>query len=220
MAYASFYDLIPLCISLEALVVSTEHEVYQPMHSYKWYGHPLDGLNRNIDKARSLFGSSYRYAKGSAKKIREEFGPCEAHQELYRIADGLAELQRKSFYSIFARIYRSGHYYHEYTMRIECAEDTRRGTDLPIEVETEVLEYMRDLARWLYKQLEESYEWIMSDEQVDESIRCNEYEFACDGSRWRTNRRYCAGVSYSRSFGQDREIGGNAFERIEKCDGH
>lgn len=132
------------------------------------------------------FEGTYRYAKGSAKKIREEFGPCESHQELYRIADGLAELQRKNFYSIFARIYRSGHYCHEYTMRIECAEDTRRGTDLPIEVEKEVLEFMRDMARWFYKQLEENYWWTMADEQVDDSIRSNEYEFAADGSIWRS----------------------------------
>jgi hypothetical protein len=35
--------------------------------------------------------------------------------------------------------------------------------------------------RWIYRQLEREYEWLMSDEQVDESIRINEYEFTEEG---------------------------------------
>lgn len=38
--------------------------------------------------------------------------------------------------------------------------------------------------RWIYRQLEREWEWINSDEQVDESIRTNGYEFTEDGERY------------------------------------
>ena len=36
---------------------------------------------------------------------------------------------------------------------------------------------LRSFADWIYRQLEKEYEFNMSDENVDESIRINEYEF-------------------------------------------
>jgi hypothetical protein len=37
--------------------------------------------------------------------------------------------------------------------------------------------------RWVYRRLEAEYNWLQADEQVDESIRCNEYTFDEDGNR-------------------------------------
>lgn len=42
---------------------------------------------------------------------------------------------------------------------------------------------MREFADWIYSRLEAEYEYQNADEQVDESIRINEYEFAEDGNR-------------------------------------
>ena len=47
----------------------------------------------------------------------------------------------------------------------------------------EVTQLMRDFANWIYKALELEYEWRNSDEQVDESILSNEYEFDEEGKR-------------------------------------
>jgi hypothetical protein len=37
---------------------------------------------------------------------------------------------------------------------------------------------------WLYDRLRENYDWLNSDEQVDETILANEYEFTETGERW------------------------------------
>jgi hypothetical protein len=44
-----------------------------------------------------------------------------------------------------------------------------------------VPELLRDYMRWIYRQLESAYEFHMSDESVDESIRINGYEFDENG---------------------------------------
>lgn len=38
-----------------------------------------------------------------------------------------------------------------------------------------------DFMRWIYSSLEEEYNWLTADEQVDESIIANEYEFTQEG---------------------------------------
>jgi hypothetical protein len=46
-----------------------------------------------------------------------------------------------------------------------------------------VTQCMRDFADWIYDQLRKEYEYQMSDEQVDETLIANEYEFDEDGDR-------------------------------------
>ncbi len=52
------------------------------------------------------------------------------------------------------------------------------------DAEETVIEAMRDLARWLYRQLEREYDDLTSDEAVDEAIVANEYSFTVDGNRF------------------------------------
>ena len=47
--------------------------------------------------------------------------------------------------------------------------------------EQEVAKALRDFNRWIYARLQEEYEYLTSDEHVEESIRANEYEFTEDG---------------------------------------
>lgn len=47
-----------------------------------------------------------------------------------------------------------------------------------------VTEALRDLVRWLYRQLECEYEYLSSDECVDETIIANEYTFTASGRRF------------------------------------
>ena len=47
-----------------------------------------------------------------------------------------------------------------------------------------VVEALRDLARWLYRQLEAEYDHLTSDEAVDEGIIINEYTFTDGGRRF------------------------------------
>ena len=52
------------------------------------------------------------------------------------------------------------------------------------DAEDTVAELLRDLARWLYRQLEREYEYQTSDAVTDEAILANEYTFTGDGRRF------------------------------------
>lgn len=59
--------------------------------------------------------------------------------------------------------------------KAETAKDNERAETLT--------EALRDFNRWIYKALEKEYEYLTSDEAVEESIRTNAYEFTKDGYR-------------------------------------
>jgi len=45
----------------------------------------------------------------------------------------------------------------------------------------EVAKALKDFNRWIFRRLEEEYEYLTSDEQVEDSVRVNGYEFTEDG---------------------------------------
>lgn len=125
----------------------------------------------------ACFEGSYAYAKGSAKAIRE-YAPQDT--KLHAIANTLATLQRSNFYSLSATVKHSGRYYHEYCMDIDVC---RLGERAVAKLDDIVTSLLRDLARWLYRQLEAEYEYHTSDAAIDESIEENEYTFDENGNR-------------------------------------
>lgn len=130
------------------------------------------------------FEGTYSYAKGAAAKIRA-YAPQEA--KLQEIAKTLQEIQRRNFYQIYADINQHGYYYHENTIHIMAERDHPEYPDHPClsnDDEEGILEAFRDLARWLYAQLREEYEYLNSDETVDEAIIANDYTFTAEGKRF------------------------------------
>lgn len=121
------------------------------------------------------FTGYYYYTKGCSKAIRAEF-PTD--KTLHTIADGLTALQRKHGYKLAAKITQRGRYSHQFSMYAEVENDERNVTS---ETENELQELLRDFAGWIYRGLEAEYNWRMSDDQVDESIEANEYEFTENG---------------------------------------
>lgn len=126
----------------------------------------------------ACFEGHYSYAKGGAKAIRQH-APTDT--ELHRIADELQVLQRANFYRLTASMRHPGHYYHSGCMEVSV-DDSETRREGWLRVEESVTQLMRDFADWIYKQLESEYEYRMLDENVDESIRCNEYEFDENGT--------------------------------------
>ena len=58
-------------------------------------------------------------------------------------------------------------------------------TDIDLTLPARALrDALRDLARWLYQQLEKEDEYLRSDEHVDENIEANEYTFTQTGRRF------------------------------------
>lgn len=125
----------------------------------------------------ACFDGYYIYAKGAAKAIRV-YAPKDS--TLHQIADDLQMIQRPAFYKLSATAKHSGRYYHAYSMSISVDHDDDRWST--VDEDNGISEALRDFASWMYHQLESEYEYRMSDENVDESIRINEYEFTESGS--------------------------------------
>jgi len=127
------------------------------------------------------FESAYRFATGARKAIRAH---APADSELHRIADALQAIQRRNFYQLRADVNQHGRSYHEYSMSITVERDSPHHQDMTADAEDTVIELLRDLARWLYRQLEREYDYQTSDEVTDEAILANEYTFTGEGRRF------------------------------------
>lgn len=128
----------------------------------------------------ACFEGRYSYAKGAAKAIAKETGGTE--HALIDLAERLQAAQRRNFYRLEAIAKHRGHYYHSGCMSIDVfdREDNYREIG---DAEEEIKQCLREFADWMYKQLDAENDYRMSDENVDESIRCNEYTFTENGKR-------------------------------------
>ncbi|MGF7163555.1 hypothetical protein FHS85_005225 [Rhodoligotrophos appendicifer] len=129
----------------------------------------------------ACFEAFYSYEKDASAKIRSH---APQDSELHRIADALQAIQRRNFYQLHAEASHRGHYYHEYCMSISVARDSPTYQDMTKDTEDAVIEALRDLARWLYRQLEREYEHQTSGAVVDEIIAANDYTFTASGRRF------------------------------------
>ena len=127
------------------------------------------------------FEAGVRYAKGSVAEIKA-YAPQDA--ELHRIATALQDLQRRNFFQITAEVTHRGRYYHEFCMDITVDRDSPTGQSLTDDAEAGITEALRDLARWLYRQLQAEHDHLTSDEAVEEAISINEYTFTESGRRF------------------------------------
>ncbi|MEZ5768602.1 MAG: antitoxin of toxin-antitoxin stability system [Paracoccaceae bacterium] len=129
----------------------------------------------------ACFETFYAYRKGALRLIRE-YAPKDI--ELHCIADALQAIQRRNFCQLRAEATHRGHYCHEYCMGISVERDSPSWQDMTADAEEGVIEALRDLARWLYRQLEREYDYLSSDEVVDEAIIANGYTFTEAGQRF------------------------------------
>lgn len=123
----------------------------------------------------ACFEGIMRYAKGCTKTVKS-YATRDA--ELHRIAQAWQDLQRKNFYSLRASVKHRGMYYHEFCTVFDC-EDTRENhgyLENP-ETEKEIIEIARDFMRWVYKQLQDAYEYETSEENFAELCKANDYTF-------------------------------------------
>ena len=127
------------------------------------------------------FEGSYSYARGAANSIRAH-APRDA--ELHRIADELQAAQRRNFYQLTGSIRTRGNDCHEYSMAIEIERRSPTWQPITDGAEDTVTEAIRDLARWLYRQLRQEYEHLTSDVAIDEAVAANEWTFTVRGERF------------------------------------
>ena len=143
------------------------------------------------------------YHKGSGSSFAGTWDPhnlnldklkaeCPTETELHRIGDTLAELAKEDpglYVTISAK---DDNWINVEVANGEAIEEqisTLRedSTEYNLLVQTcqlreeDLTKVLRDFNRWIYKQLQAEYEWLTADEQVEESIIANEYEFTEEG---------------------------------------
>lgn len=132
----------------------------------------------------ACFEGRWEYKPDALEKVKE-YAPLD--EGLHEVAAAFASEKVKG---CWAESQHRGHYYHEYSLSIDGG--VRAGDDVeldeygfPEEQYNHIKEMFADFARWIYKMLEAEYEYQTSNEQVDENIRCNQYEFHADGRLYR-----------------------------------
>mgnify|MGYP000976801418 FL=1 len=140
----------------------------------------------------ACFEGTWRASDVKADKLKE-YAPQD--KELHRIVSGLADLAKEYPEGCFTVKHR-GHYSHsactsfdvelprEQKEELEYDSPEYKALQIKLnEDEDALIELARDFMDWIYRTLEKEYEYLNADEQVDESIRANEYEFFQDGTR-------------------------------------
>lgn len=142
----------------------TFHDEKQPLY---FSGFSSQGDGACINKAY------YEYRKGALKAVKN-YAPGDT--DLHQIVKAFQDLQRKAFYTGTASIRHSGHYYHERSMviNVECEKGMFDDDDFR--------ELVSDLCHWFYKQLENEYDCLTSEEAILETLRANEYDFDEEGN--------------------------------------
>jgi len=129
----------------------------------------------------AAFEAWYSYAPRAVPRIRAH-APQDG--ELHGIAEALQQVQRRNFYQLRAKTSLRGHYCHARSMAIDVTRDSTTGQEMTDDAEEVVADALRDLADWLYRQLQQEYEYLTSDAAIDEVIRANDYSFTADGRRF------------------------------------
>lgn len=132
----------------------------------KLLGLEIGEIHFNTD-SYCTFDAHYRYVRGAAEVIRDEF-PRDT--KLHGIARKLQALQKRHFYSLSCAVTegRSMNYY-------RCF---RFGEDYECDDLGDILD---DFAHWALILLGGEYEYLTSDEAVKEMIEVNGYEFTEEG---------------------------------------
>lgn len=125
------------------------------------------------------FNCEYRYKKCSVKAVASHTGN---DKTLVRIAKELQTIQKRHFYKLRARSKVSGHYVHSGCMSVAVWHVDDEYRDIG-DAESDIRECLRDFANWIYRQLENEWEYQNSNAAIEENILINEYEFTEQGER-------------------------------------
>lgn len=124
---------------------------------------------------------------GTVDALAQVKGWAPQDAELLRIAKCLDEAQASVQHALKANITHRGLCYHEYTMVFDFSDDSEADSvpdELMQAAEEHITEALRSFARWIYRQLEDEYNYLNSDEAVAETIEANKYTFDSEGRRF------------------------------------
>lgn len=111
--------------------------------------------------------------------VAEHVGDSESCREIRRIAAEFARLAAEWPSASFTVSRSDPRYSHEHSVSFDF--DISQDATSTEDAEHDLTEASRDFMRWIYRALEQEYNYNRANEQVDESIEANEYEFTEDG---------------------------------------
>ena len=101
---------------------------------------------------------------------------------LHNIAKRWQELQQSNEFALSADVMHSGRYFHEYCTEFDCFDSTAQdGFVESTTTKNEIKQITRDFMRWIYKQLQDEFEFQTSDSTIAEMLINNDCEFTEDG---------------------------------------
>lgn len=140
----------------------------------------FSGFSSQGDGACFQGGYTPKPGTETTEGIRSE---CPQDEELHRIADALALLQVSARVQhgqrIEANITTSGSYCHSGTMNVDATYT--EGDSPDPEIAEELQQLMRDFADWIYARLEDEYDYLNSNEYIDEALLDGDNEFEESG---------------------------------------
>ena len=129
----------------------------------------------------ACYEGCYTHARGAAKALRAH---APKDTELHGIVDALQDAQRRNFWQLHATVRQTGRHPHASSLQIDVERDSPIWQPIADGTDDAVVEALRDLAHWLYRQLLDAYEAETSDCAVDEAIAVNEWTFKANGERF------------------------------------
>lgn len=121
----------------------------------------------------ACFEGSWSAANTKPVKAMKQHAPQD--KALHEIAATMREIAKRDRTASMSVKHR-GHYEHSgcTEFSIDCVKE---------DTEDQIIQSSREAMDWIYKQLEREYDYQNADEQVDESILANGYEFTEEGKR-------------------------------------
>lgn len=125
----------------------------------------------------AAFTGTWRYKKGCLKAIKA-YAPVDTI--LHNIVSDFRAVQKRYFYQLVAQCSeRRGNQYVNEVVKAEYSRYDEQSVDR--ETERTIEDCVDRLSSWLYTQLRAEVDYQNSDEQVDEMLTVNEYEFTENG---------------------------------------
>lgn len=115
------------------------------------------------------YDATYRYAKGAPKAVASEW-PQDT--ELRNIAIALQAAQRRNFYRLRASVGSV----RDTSIRVEVEDWDNPYRDIG-DAESDVESALQDFASWMYKQIQDQYEYETSEEVVGQQCLDKDYRF-------------------------------------------
>ena len=179
------YELDELTPELKEKVI----ENYRDIHTgYGWYQFILEEWTEklealgyeNIDINFNGFGSQGDGASFTAKSMDLDKW-LKVHKRTTHYKKLLKDIHNYGLAGLTGEVYRlTHHYYHENTCKASVDGDTKYP-ELVDELTAEIESERYELCNQLYKDLQNEYEYLTSDEVILETLKANEYMFNDEG---------------------------------------